>query len=158
MGVSERAQPRPFSCGLAPIQPSPASGGRLFLAAAAVFALPYSLVHSAPVETKLASAAPPPDLLDPVVAYFRPRRVIAFGSHARGAAGPDSDYDLLVVVDDDTPPSKVTLAAGFEARRGYRKPADVVPIRESTFRRRARIPGTLCYAAAREGVVVYERP
>ena len=28
---------------------------------------------------------------------FRPQRVILFGSHARGAAGPDSDVDLLVI-------------------------------------------------------------
>lgn len=33
----------------------------------------------------------PAELLDPVVAYFNPRRVIVFGSAARGEAGPDSD-------------------------------------------------------------------
>ncbi len=32
------------------------------------------------------------------VAWFNPRRVILFGSAARGLAGPDSDIDLLVVV------------------------------------------------------------
>lgn len=84
----------------------------------------------------------PPELLDPVVAYFNPRRVILFGSHARGDAGPDSDIDLLVVVDDDTPADKVTLRAGIEARGGYHRPADVVPVREETFRRMCRIPGT----------------
>ena len=45
----------------------------------------------------------PSQLLDSVVAHFRPQRVIVFGSVARGEAGPDSDIDLLVVVDDDTP-------------------------------------------------------
>ena len=45
-----------------------------------------------------------------------------------------------VVLDEDTPPEKLRLAAGYEARRGYRQPADVVPCRESTFRRRARVP------------------
>ncbi len=99
----------------------------------------------------------PAELLDPVVAYFRPRRVILFGSFARGEAGPDSDIDLLVVVDDDTPPEKVTVRAGREARRPYRQPADVVPVRESTYRRFSRIVGTLPYAASTEGVVVYER-
>ncbi len=63
----------------------------------------------------------PPELLDPVVAYFNPRRVILFGSRARGDARLDSDIDLLVVVDDDTPPEKVTLRAGFEARQSYRR-------------------------------------
>jgi predicted nucleotidyltransferase len=61
----------------------------------------------------------PAELLDPVVAYFNPRRVIVFGSVARGDAGADSDIDLLVIVDDDTPADKVTLKAGFESRRNY---------------------------------------
>ena len=99
----------------------------------------------------------PRELLDPVVAYFKPRRVIVFGSAARGEAGPDSDIDLLVVVDDDTPPEKVTLKAGFESRRTYRQAADVIPVREATFQRKSRIAGTLSRAAALEGVVVYER-
>ena len=29
---------------------------------------------------------------------FHPRRVVLFGSHARGAAGADSDVDVLVVM------------------------------------------------------------
>ena len=99
----------------------------------------------------------PTELLDPVVAYFRPRRVILFGSAARGEAGPDSDIDLLVVLDDDAPPEKQTLTAGHESRRPYRLAADVVPCREDTFRRKSRIVGTLAYAASHEGVVVYER-
>jgi predicted nucleotidyltransferase len=99
----------------------------------------------------------PSDLLDPVVAYFHPRRVIVFGSAARGDAGPDSDIDLLVVLDDDAPADKLTLKAGYEARQSYRLPADVVPCREETFRRKSRIVGTLAYAASHEGVVVYER-
>src|SRR5258707_12671438 len=67
----------------------------------------------------MTAALVPPELLDPVVAYFRPRRVILFGSVARGEAGPDSDIDLLVVVDDDTPPEKLTLKAGYESGQSY---------------------------------------
>jgi predicted nucleotidyltransferase len=60
------------------------------------------------------SAAPvPAELLNAVVAYFRPLRVILFGSAARGDAGPDSDIDLLVLLDDDAPAEKLTLAAGY---------------------------------------------
>jgi len=96
-------------------------------------------------------------LLDSVVAYFRPRRVILFGSAARSDAGPDSDIDLLVVVDDDTSADKVTVRAGREARRPYGQPADVIPVRESAYRRFSRIVGTLPHAASTKGVVVYER-
>ena len=99
----------------------------------------------------------PPELLDPVVAYFRPRRVILFGSAARGEAGPDSDIDLLVVLDDDAPKEKLTYRAGMEARKLYGNPADVIPCREDTYRRFSKIVGTLPYVACTEGVVVYER-
>lgn len=37
-----------------------------------------------------------------VIAY-RPERIYLFGSRGRGQTGPDSDYDLLVVVADDAP-------------------------------------------------------
>jgi len=99
----------------------------------------------------------PPELLDAVVAYFQPRRVIVFGSVARGEAGPDSDIDLLVVLDDDAPPDKLTLKAGYEARESYNQAADVFPCREETFRRKCQIVGTLPYVARTEGIVVYER-
>ncbi len=99
----------------------------------------------------------PAELLDPVVAYFNPRRVILFGSVARGDAGPDSDIDLLVVLDDDAPAEKLTGKAGWESRRPYRRPADVIPCNEDTYRRMSRIVGTLPYAARTEGIIVYER-
>lgn len=103
------------------------------------------------------SSPVPSALLESVVAYFHPRRVILFGSHARGEAGPDSDIDLLVIVDDDTPAEKVTLRAGYESRRSYRQAVDVIPVRESVFQKKRRIVGTLSFDASREGVVVYER-
>ncbi len=102
--------------------------------------------------------AVPPELLASVVAYFHPRRVILFGSRARGNAGRDSDIDLLVILDDDAPPEKLTLAAGYESRRGYNRATDVIPVRESVYRRRSKIAGNLAYEAARDGVAVYERP
>src|SRR5207244_11463281 len=93
----------------------------------------------------------PPELLDPVVAYFVPQRVILFGSAARDDAGPDSDIDLLVIVDDETPADKVTLAAGYEARRRYRRAADVIPIARSTFERNRRVCGSPAAPPAADG-------
>jgi predicted nucleotidyltransferase len=95
----------------------------------------------------MSSTSVPAELLDPIVAYFGPLRVILFGSAARGNANQDSDFDLLVI----------TLRAGFEASRAYRRAADVIPVRASTFATRAAITGTLSEAAFREGIVVYER-
>lgn len=100
----------------------------------------------------------PAALLHPVVAYFRPRRVILFGSRARGDNHADSDYDLLVILDDDAPAEMLSWRAGYEASKSYRGAADVIPCHEDWFRRHAGICGTLTYAAATDGIVVYERP
>jgi uncharacterized protein len=99
----------------------------------------------------------PPELLDPVVAYFKPRRVILFGSTARGAAEPNSDIDLLVVLDDDTPPEKLTARAAYEARAGYHAPVDIILCRASKLNLRARAIGSFAHIVLRDGVTIYER-
>ena len=38
-----------------------------------------------------------------LVEFYHRDKIYLFGSEARGAAGPDSDLDFLVVVPDDTP-------------------------------------------------------
>jgi HEPN domain-containing protein len=99
----------------------------------------------------------PRDLLDPIVAYFKPQRVILFGSRARGEATRDSDIDLLVVVDDDAPVEKLTWRAGYEAHRS-RRAADVFPMRAEVFERDRNIVNTLAAEADLDGVVVYGSP
>ncbi|MGQ9688336.1 MAG: nucleotidyltransferase domain-containing protein [Desulfobaccales bacterium] len=37
---------------------------------------------------------------------FQPERIYLFGSKARGESGPDSDYDLLIVVPDEASPER----------------------------------------------------
>src|SRR5208283_5914750 len=99
----------------------------------------------------------PHDLLDPVVDYFKPQRIILFGSRARGEATRDSDIDLLVIVDDDTPAEKLTSKAGYEADRSGRA-ADVFPMRAETFERERAIVNTLAAEADLDGIVVFGSP
>jgi HEPN domain-containing protein len=96
-------------------------------------------------------------LLDSIVAHFNPQRVILFGSMARGDAGPDSDVDLLVVVDDDTPAELFSGKSVAEARAGYRGGADILPYRASVFRTRAQARASLAATVLREGVTLYAR-
>jgi predicted nucleotidyltransferase len=42
-------------------------------------------------------------VVERLVTLYRPERIYLFGSVARGDAGPDSDYDLMIVVPDSTP-------------------------------------------------------
>jgi len=99
----------------------------------------------------------PRDLLEPVVDYFRPQRVILFGSWARGEAARDSDIDLLVIVDDDTPPEKLHWQDGFGAYRSKRD-ADIFPVRAEDFERNRAIVNTLAAEADTDGIVVYGSP
>jgi hypothetical protein len=46
----------------------------------------------------------PETLIRSIAATYAPRRIVLFGSQAQHAADPDSDLDLLVVLDDDAPP------------------------------------------------------
>lgn len=100
-------------------------------------------------------AVVPADLLQSIVAYFRPREVILFGSHARGEAGTDSDIDLVVVLDDEAPIEHLSASSACEARKGYRGSCDILPWRRSDFYRRARIIGSLPHTVLREGHIVY---
>jgi predicted nucleotidyltransferase len=56
----------------------------------------------------MSSTEVPAELLKSVVDYFNPRKVILFGSRARGDARPDSDHDLLVVIDNNFPREKLS--------------------------------------------------
>lgn len=97
------------------------------------------------------------DLIDRVVRHFAPQAVILFGSHARGTAGPDSDVDLLVIVDDDAPAEKRRLGGGRDARRGWHGMADIVPVTRSRYEQGRRVVGSLADIASAEGRVVYGR-
>lgn len=87
----------------------------------------------------------------------QPRKIILFGSHARGGAGADSDLDLLVVEDEvaDRFREMVRLRRALSP---LRIPADVLVISSSGFEDLRETPGTVYHAADREGRVLYESP
>jgi predicted nucleotidyltransferase len=68
-----------------------------------------------------------PGLLRPFCEKYRIRRMEVFGSAGRGQAGPDSDVDLLVTLDESSPVSTTELLemAG-EAEEIVGRPVDFV--------------------------------
>jgi uncharacterized protein len=94
-------------------------------------------------------------LLDRIVPAFRPQAVYLFGSRAEAQARSDSDWDLLVVVSDDTPIERLTVVAGYEAIRGSGIAADVIPTRRSRFEALKDQVGSLSYVASHRGRLVY---
>jgi predicted nucleotidyltransferase len=43
------------------------------------------------------------ELVRRLVEAYKPQQIYLFGSKARGDEGPDSDYDLVLIVPDDAP-------------------------------------------------------
>ena len=91
-----------------------------------------------------------------IVRQFHPDRVILFGSHARGKAGPDSDVDLLVVMPVEGHKHKKQVEIRV-ALHDIRVPKDIIVTTPEDFEWRKEIPGTIEYPAAREGRVLYAR-
>ena len=91
-----------------------------------------------------------------IVKRFSPEKVILFGSHASGNAGPDSDVDLLVVM----PYKGSKVDQEIEIRRALREyhvPKDVIVTTPEAFEWRKSVPGTIERPAARRGRVLYEK-
>ena len=90
-----------------------------------------------------------------LVEAYTPERIYLFGSVARGEAGPDSDYDIMVIVPDDAPPERQRSRLAYRALRGTGTAADVVVWPRSSFERRARVPASLPATVSREGMLLY---
>jgi predicted nucleotidyltransferase len=91
-----------------------------------------------------------------IVMRFSPDKIILFGSHARGQAGPDSDVDLLIVMPvEGSKRRKATEIDGALSDR--RIPLDLIVVTPDEFEAYRDAPGTVIRTARQEGLVLYDR-
>ncbi|HXF91317.1 MAG TPA: nucleotidyltransferase domain-containing protein [Nitrospiraceae bacterium] len=91
-----------------------------------------------------------------IVSQFNPEKIILFGSHARGQAGPDSDVDLLIVMPvEGSKRRKATEIDGALADR--RIPLDLLVVTPEEFDRARHQVGSVLRPAALEGLILYDR-
>jgi predicted nucleotidyltransferase len=92
------------------------------------------------------------DIVRRLIEAFHPLRIYLFGSRARGDAGIDSDYDLMVVIPDQpsTPRSRRSRAA-YQALRGSGIAADVMVWTLQSFDSRLHVAASLPAVIEREG-------
>jgi uncharacterized protein len=91
-----------------------------------------------------------------IVRRFRPRRIILFGSQARGDAGPESDVDLLVVLDEVDNARDVRTAIRL-ALGNLPIGKDVLVTTPRLIEEYGELVGTVLRPALREGITIYER-
>ena len=97
-------------------------------------------------------------LIDRLVKALKPFRIYLFGSRAEGRARPDSDFDLVVVFDDDAPNSTADHDEVFAPVVDLPIGCDIIPCRWSDFQgvlADSSNPWQDTWGAARR---VYERP
>jgi predicted nucleotidyltransferase len=87
---------------------------------------------------------------------FHPEKIILFGSHATGTAGPDSDADLLVVMNCRGSRREKAIEMDVAVSDlGMAK--DIIVTTPKDYEWRREVPGTIERPASLEGVVLYER-
>lgn len=95
------------------------------------------------------------EVLRRLIAAYQPERIYLFGSTARGDAGPDSDYDLMVIVPDDAPPDRRRAHLAYQRLWGTGTAADVLVWTRSAFDRRVHLAASLPATILREGKLLY---
>jgi predicted nucleotidyltransferase len=90
-----------------------------------------------------------------LVEAYRPAKIYLFGSKARGDAGPDSDYDILVVVPSSDKPSHHRAREAYELLRGIRTAVDVTIWTRKAFDDRLHLRASFPSTVVREGKLLY---
>ena len=98
-----------------------------------------------------------PDAVTDVVRAVDPFKIIVFGSVARGENGPDSDLDLMVVLDSLDGRDRRRLMGEIRAAISVPVPIDVVVTDRASYDRRRDLVGAMEYWPSREGYLAYER-
>jgi excisionase family DNA binding protein len=90
-----------------------------------------------------------------LVASYEPERIYLFGSAARGDRTPHSDYDILLVLPDDTPDELLRARRAYEVLWGVGASVDVVVWRRSAFDARSQVTTSLPATVLAEGLLLH---
>ena len=97
-----------------------------------------------------------PIMVERIVKAFNPVKIILFGSRARGDARPDSDVDLLVVLDEIENHHRSAVAVR-ELLADLPIAKDIIVATPQEVGRQTQSVGSVLRPALTEGRVVHER-
>jgi predicted nucleotidyltransferase len=94
-------------------------------------------------------------LTELLIQAAKPKRIIMFGSQARGEAGEDSDLDVMVV-EDGVSDRAAEMVRLNRLLRSSDIPVDLLVVSAEKFNYWCDTPGNVYFEAATEGEVLYE--
>ena len=95
------------------------------------------------------------EIVQRLVTAFHPERIYLFGSTARREAGPDSDYDLMVVVSAADEPGYRLAQRAHGLLWGLGTAADILVWTREQFYSRQYVCASLPATILREGQLLY---
>ncbi len=95
------------------------------------------------------------ELVQRLVEALGPERIYLFGSRGRGEGGPESDYDLMVVVPGSDLPGYRRDQLAYGALRGVQVAKDVLVWTSDEFDFRRHLVASLPATILREGQLIY---
>jgi predicted nucleotidyltransferase len=93
-------------------------------------------------------------VVEQIVEKFKPQKIILFGSYARGNPRPESDVDLLVVM--DTPLKEMHQAIQISQEIEYRFGLDLIVHTPEYLAKRVKMGDWFIRNVLKEGKVLYE--
>lgn len=91
-----------------------------------------------------------------IVDTIHPQKVILFGSRARGYTQPESDIDILVIVNSTQPRHRRSLPL-YGALSDILVPMDITVYSPDEVNEWSEVPQAFVTTAVREGKVLYEK-
>ncbi|MFM8810252.1 MAG: nucleotidyltransferase domain-containing protein, partial [Chthoniobacterales bacterium] len=96
------------------------------------------------------------EVVETIAQRIPARAIYLFGSYARGEQRPESDIDLLVVVDDEAKQAPRRLASeAYASLVGTKLPVEIKVVRQGDFRRRSSWLSSVERAVQSEGLLLY---
>jgi len=95
------------------------------------------------------------EMVNRLIDVFQPERIYLFGSKARGVAGAESDYDLMVIVLHSEMPGYRRDQMAYRALLGLGIAKDVLVWTREEFENRVHLPASLPATVVREGKLLY---
>jgi predicted nucleotidyltransferase len=95
-------------------------------------------------------------VVDQIASLYHPKKIILFGSYATGQTRPDSDVDLMVIM--DTPLTEVEQAVKIARSLKYRFGIDLIVHKPDILAQRLAWGDSFLTEVLTCGKVVYEAP